>query len=153
MVGVIIGGLLAGLLFYFMSTLVNNMKHKSFKNRIIRNIENGSVEKNDLIAMMNYHTNIKKAQEEGMQYIALSEERFPNDREVNLVISDYYISIKDFKKALNKLEHQIEITPSDAEVIYTKGFCLYKLGEYDEAKSFREKAIEIDKSFLNRTYS
>lgn len=153
MVGTIIGGLFAGLIFYFIGTSINKAKHKSLKNRIAKKMESGTVEKDDLIGMLNYHTNVKKAQGEGLKYIDLAEEKFGDDRKVNEAIFTYYTQTGNFKKALNKIEQQLEKTPNDADAVFAKGFCLYKTGNIDEATNCRNKAIEIDKSFSNRNYS
>jgi len=153
MIEILITGAIGGLFFYFMGTSVNKMKNKSLKNRIAKKIDNGLVEKVDLIRMLNYHTNVKKAQGEGLKYIDLAEEKFANDRKVNQAIFNYYIHTGNFKKALRKVEQQIEKTPNDADAIFAKGFCLYKLGNISEAKICRNRAIEIDKSFSKRNYS
>jgi len=153
MIEVIILGIISGLIFQFIGNSAYKTKYKYEKNKIAKKMDNGTVERNDLIAMLNYHTNVKKAQGEGLKNVDLAEEKFADDRKVNEAIFAYYIKTRNFKKALNKIEQQLEKTPNDADAIFAKGICLFKLGNTDEAMIYRDKAIKIDQSFSNRNYS
>jgi tetratricopeptide (TPR) repeat protein len=64
----------------------------------------------------------------------------------------YYLNTLNFKAAIEKVQERINENPNDADSFYAKGFCYYKLGDKEMSNECRDKAIEIDKSYINKKY-
>ena len=152
MIEVLITGAVGGLLFYFIGSGFNKMQGNIQKNRIEKRLSSGTIERMDLVLALNYYSNSEKIIKEGEKYVILAEQHFPNDREVNEVIFNYFMIAKDYNKAMEKVDEMIEKFPEDAGILFGKGYCLFNLNEKEQAEEFRTRAILLDKSFKNRPY-
>jgi tetratricopeptide (TPR) repeat protein len=149
---VIIQGALSGLVFFAIGSWYYKAQQKSLKKKITKKISSGDFSKEDILAMINYHTNTDDEKIEGLRYISIAEKKFPKDKEIDEGIFSYYLNTLNFKAAIEKVQERINENPNDADSFYAKGFCYYKFGDKEMSNECRDKAIEIDKSYINKKY-
>ncbi|WP_140939591.1 tetratricopeptide repeat protein [Sphingobacterium lumbrici] len=159
MIGALITGLLGGLIFVLFGKLSNKAEHsirkKRFDKNILKsqsNISNGKIQKEDLTALIAFYGN-KNDLKEGEKYITLAQEHFPEDRTLNEAIFMFYKNIGDFNAAFHKIEELIKQTPENADILFYKGLCHYKLGDHELAEEYRLKAGKKEKFYLKTNYS
>lgn len=159
MIGILIAGLLGGLVFFLFGKLSNKVEYGIRKGvndkKVLKaqsNIANGNIRKEDLVCLINYHGN-KREQNEGEKYIHISQKHFPKDRVLNETIFVFYKDLGVFDIALNKIESLLEETPENADILFYKGLCLYKLGEKELAEVYRLKAGKKVKFYLKTNYT
>lgn len=159
MIEILITGLLGGLIFVLFGKLSNKTEHsirkKRFDKNILRsqsNISYGKIQKEDLTALIAFHGN-KNDSKEGEKYITLAQEHFPDERTLNETIFMFYKNIGDFNTSLHKIEELIKETPENADILFYKGLCHYKLGDLELAEEYRHKAGKKEKFYLKTNYS
>jgi Flp pilus assembly protein TadD len=149
---ILIQGAISGLILYVIGSWYNKMQQKSVRKKIEKKISSDNFSKEDILAMINYHSNIEEEKSKGLKYITIAEELFPKDEEIDEAIFSYHLNTENFNTAVQKAQERIDENPNDADAFYAKGFCYFKLGEQEMADECREKAIEIDKSYVHKKY-
>ncbi len=67
----------------------------------------------------------------------------------NPTVLNYYAYMNaernaDLDRAMNMVEHALAQAPANGAFLDTKGWVLYRLGRYDEAKAYLERALEAE---------
>jgi hypothetical protein len=86
---VLIQGAISGLILYAIGNWYYKIQQKSTKKKITKKISSGDFSKEDILAMINYHTNTDDEKIEGPRYISIAEKKFPKDKEINEGIFSY----------------------------------------------------------------
>lgn len=148
MLQAIFGALLLGLGAY----LINKMKTNTALKNTKKNLENKTISREELIAAISYYTVVKKDVIECKPYIEFAKHNYPNDKEIEMVIFKHFFATDDFDSAIHLLEHLEKGKHEDADVLFALALCYKKKNEHIKATEYRNRAIEIDKSFANRNF-
>lgn len=149
----IIQGLLAGLLFVGLGYVYNRVNTKMKLSILKSRIKRENVNKLDLIQIIQFYTNSKKIRSQGFEFVKVAEDKFPDDKEVNLVILSFYLKELDLVKAMEKINTLYTSYPNDADIVFAKGLLHLRNGEIDIANDYRKKAISIDKSYEAKEFN
>lgn len=152
MIGTLITGAIAGLLFYYMGKGFSKIQHNIKRNSIEKRLASGTVGRMDLYLILSYYSNPKNETSKGIEYVQLSENHYPEDRELNEAIFNYYMETQNYQKAMEKIDKLYDMFPDNPNVLFGKGYCCYKLNEYEKAEEYRQKAILLDISLINKEY-
>jgi hypothetical protein len=110
---VIIQGALSGLVFFAIGSWYYKAQQKSLKKKITKKISSGDFSKEDILAMINYHTNTDDEKIEGLRYISIAEKKFSKDKEIDEGIFSYYLNTLNGKA---DCDSQVNFNPNNSSV-------------------------------------
>ncbi|KAH0789677.1 TPR Domain containing protein [Histomonas meleagridis] len=67
-----------------------------------------------------------------------------NDKDILIHRADLYVKIGEFKAGLNDYDRVRSMDENNAEFLRKKANCLLLMGNFNEAKKFYKKAVEVD---------
>lgn len=95
--------------------------------------------------------NGKAAEAEAMLQKAVSEN--PDNIDVLIHMTNFYIDKKEFPKAVSTIESAIKLDPTNKILVYNAGVLYESMEKYDEAESAYKKTLELDPNYTDAKYS
>ncbi|PZD78539.1 M48 family metallopeptidase [Mesonia sp. K7] len=147
--GIIITVVFSAIILFLGYRIINTLNVRVYKNNIDWKISNDTANREETLAILNYATNKKIDLDKGKKYINYAEQKFPDDKEVLLIIGKYYLELEQPKLAYEYIEKANRVYPNQADVLCNMGLYYYRIGELKNAQEFKDKAIEIDNDYTN----
>lgn len=95
--------------------------------------------------------NGKEAEAEAMLKKAVEEN--PNNIDVLIHATNFYIDKKDFPQAVSTIESAIKLDPSNKVLHYNAGVLYESMDKFDEAEAAYLKTLSIDPAYTDAKYS
>ena len=95
--------------------------------------------------------NGKEAEAEAMLKKAVEEN--PNNIDVIIHATNFYIDKKDFPQAVSTIESAIKLDPSNKVLHYNAGVLYESMDKFDEAEAAYLKTLSIDPAYTDAKYS
>ena len=95
--------------------------------------------------------NCKEAEAEAMLKKAVEEN--PNNIDVLIHATNFYIDKKDFPQAVSTIESAIKLDPSNKVLHYNAGVLYESMDKFDEAEAAYLKTLSIDPAYTDAKYS
>jgi len=102
----------------------------------------------DIVANILYIYGILGKDDEALKFIEVAKKEDPNNIDLIVGEGNYYLKKKDNKKFAEAMQKAVELDPNNKIYNFNLGIANFNLKNYEEAKKFFNKTIELDKSYI-----